>query len=625
MARLTRAKHVIGTGVRAGLKKFGYELQPDHERIIDPDPFPIDAWSDEAYADWFEAHRVTDEELARQREQADSFAIKPVFSFIVPLFRTPLDYLRDVVESVMAQSYSKLELVLVNASPENEALAQAVEEYRKADERIIVVPLDRNYGITLNTDYGVTASSGDFLCFLDHDDMVEPDLLFEYVSAINDNPRLDFLYCDEDMVEAIDVPAENDGKAKKQQPDAEPVPLQRAWHYQHPLFKPDLTPELLLCKNYVIHLLTVRRELYANMPALTADFDGSQDYNLTLIAAFEARSVHHVPKVLYHWRMSANSTATNPGSKPFGRTSYRLTIQNHMDRQGIRATVITTGIAFLHNLWFKPGNAVRVSVIVPAEDDFSQTRKLIGLFKQSNSYENVEVIVVGSQPECSNIDIPGVYCVSEPAEQGSIIGAWNRGAKAAQGDFVLFLPPRSMFITAEPLEQLLGLSSIKGVGVVAPKTLYGGGENKCYGIAITKERVMPLYRGYDDDFPGYQCNLRAFQNPSAVSYEGMMTPRVLFEGLGGFDERFEGMTAAADYCVRVSQAGYRCVQTPTVKLLTDERCPFPRYDYATSTADFSEKDQELFYAKWPSWRESGDPFFNANLDQTTGYQQVPHE
>ncbi|MDO5117058.1 MAG: glycosyltransferase [Eggerthellaceae bacterium] len=634
MARLPKVKHVLGIGVRAGLKRFGYELQPEQPPIIDPDPFPVDAWTDEAYGEWIKAHQVTDEELARQRAASSEFAIQPTFSFVVPLFHTPLDYLNDVAESVLAQSYGRFELVLVNATPEDEALTSAVDALASSDERIVIVPLSKNYGISLNSDYGVTASSGDFVCFLDHDDFIEPDLLFEYVSAINANPSIGLLYCDEDIVEACveepasddaDEPKDGEGEHEegKEEEDVVVAVQHRAWHFKNPLFKPDYSPEHLLCKNYVMHLLTVRREIYALMPVVTADYDGSQDYNLTLLASSSGCDVHHVARVLYHWRVGPNSTASNPGSKPYERTSNRWAIQSHIARNGFRATVVASGIPFIHNLWFKPGNAVCVSVIVHADGDDAQTRTLIKLFEQGNSYGNYEIVVVGVRASELVSGVRNARAVDDASL--SLIRAWNLGAQAAQGEYLLFMPPGSMFMTAEPLEQLLGLSSIKGVGAVAPKSLYGMSENKCFGIAITPERVMPMYRGYDDDFPGYECNLRAFQNPSAVSYEGMMTPRALFMGLGGFDEDFNSVIAAADYCIRMGETGFRCVQTPTVKLLTKESCPFPRYDYSTSTDDYPEADQKLFYAKWPSWRESGDPHFNVNLDQTSGYQQIPHE
>jgi len=632
MARLPKVKHALGIGVRAGLKRFGYELQPEQPLIIDPDPFPVDAWTDEAYGEWVKAHQVTDEELARQRAVSGEFAIQPTFSFIVPLFHTPLDYLNDVVESVLAQSYSRFELVLVNATPEDEALTSAVESLASSDARIIVVPLSKNYGISLNSDYGVTASSGDFVCFLDHDDFIEPDLLFEYASAINANPSIGLLYCDEDIVEPIEDESASDGAEKSsdlevasEEKGADTAVQHRAWHFKNPLFKPDYSPEHLLCKNYVMHLLTVRREIYALMPVVTADYDGSQDYNLTLLATSSGCDVHHVSRVLYHWRVGPNSTASNPGSKPYERTSNRWAIQSHVERNGFKATIVASGIPFIHNLWFKPGNAVCVSVIVHADGDDAQTRTLIKLFEQGNSYSNYEIVLAGAHASELAADLKNAIAVEDASGDSSLIRAWNLGAQAAQGDYLLFMPPGSMFMTAEPLEQLLGLSSIKGVGAVAPKSLFGMSENKCFGIAITPKRVMPMYRGYDDDFPGYECNLRAFQNPSAVSYEGMMTPRALFVGLGGFDEEFKSVIAAADYCLRMRETGYRCVQTPTVKLLTRESCPFPRYDYSTSTDDFPEADQKLLYKKWPARRECGDPHYNVNLDQTSGYQQIPHE
>ena len=158
------------------------------------DRFPIDAWTDPNYQEWFERHKASAETLNAQR--AHRFDSAPTFSIVVPLFETPLDYLRAVVGSVQAQTYQGYELVLVNASPENDELRREVEKLTREDDKIVHVVLDGNYGITENTNRGIEAASGDFLSFLDHDDFLEPDTLFEFASALERDPLIDVLYCD---------------------------------------------------------------------------------------------------------------------------------------------------------------------------------------------------------------------------------------------------------------------------------------------------------------------------------------------------------------------------------------------------------------------------------------------
>lgn len=575
-----------------------------HRRLHpSPNPFPVDAWTDETYPSWFEAHKASADGLARQREAWDDFAIKPTFSFIVPLYKTSHEFLHTMADSVLAQTYPNLQLVLINASPEVVELAGEVDAYRARDERVTVVTLERNLGITENTNEGLAAATGDFCCFLDHDDFIEPNLLFEYVRAINAEPEIDVLYCDEDLV-SRDVKT-------------------GAFRPKHVLFKPDYAPELLLCKNYIVHLMTIRKSIIDVMPRPDARFDGSQDYNMVLYATHAARKVHAVHKVLYHWRISENSTATNPESKPYTLRSCRLAMAAGYARRGLDATVMGMGIYLLYAPWFALDAHASVSVIVRCGASPVLDTRFVELFQQNNSCKNVQLVLVGYTGEPANPQGTHISYVDAPAKV-SRYAAYNAGAAAAEGECLLFLDATCHFLTAEPLEQLHGILSIDGVGVSAPKVLYRDGRVKNFGVAMTPERIMPLYRGYEDEFPGYQCNLRAMQNASAVSSQGLCTSRALFERLGGFDESFESEVGAADYCKRVHDAGYRLVVTPTVKLEVDEAAPECYFRSDCNAPDFSKVDIARYDAKWPGARAAGDPYLNPNLDQASCYLQLPH-
>ncbi len=577
----------------------------------EPNPFPIDAWTDPRYQAWFEAHRATDDELRLQRQAAQGFAYKPRFSLIVPLYKTPLDYLKVMSDSVRNQTYGNLELVLVNASPEMDDLRAAVAELAGWDERVKVVELEKNLGITENTNAGIAASSGDFCCFLDHDDFIEPDLLFEYVKALNADEQIDVLYCDEDLV----CESENG----------------QGFDYLHPLFKPQLTPELLLCKNSAVHLMTVRRSLIEQMPTPDFHYDGAQDYNMILWCTGAARKTHCVQKMLYHWRISAESTAANPDAKPYSQKSYRLSAFNELKRRGGTGRIVASGIVNVHNVWFKADCSKKVSVIVdcgPWMDEpaaagacsFNTIDGFVEYFEQNNTHENVEVLLVGEGISSRGVTAPFVAVDCE--HEASLFARLNAGAAAATGDYLVFVDAGCLFNTASPLEQLVGLASLDGVGVVAPKTLYRNGRNKAYGVAVTSERIMPLYRGYEDDFPGYQCNIRAFQNNSACGLQGLTISRELFERVGGFDEAYEGEVGAVDLCHRVLGEGLRIAQTCTVKLKTADVCPENYFVSSENALDYTDADVALFDKKWPGVRAAGDPFFNPNLDQSSGYCQV---
>lgn len=593
---------------RGGLRRaraLRSRLRGDDPRFF-PDGFPIDAWADPHYEAWFKAHRATERDLADQRARALDFSYTPQFSFIVPLYKTPLDYLRVMASSVLEQTYPNLQLVLVNASPEIRELHDEVEKLAQADERVTVLTLeDGNRGITENTNAGLEVATGEFCCFFDHDDALEPDLLFEYVSALNDDPQIDVLYCDEDLVEAAEGASE--------------------FSHLHPLFKPELSPELLLCKNYVVHLMTVRRSLIDEMPRPDKRYDGAQDYNMILFCSNRARRVHHVPKVLYHWRISATSTAANPQAKPYSRKAYRLAAFGELERRVPEGRIVASGAVNIHNIWMAShAGDGPVSVIMRSSGDARLLERTLECFCQVNTCGEVELIVVGPRDEdiariCAAFGVR--FRLADGPEAG--IDALNAAAAESYGEMLLFIDDLSMFCTAEPVEQLVRLCHIDGVGISSPKLLYNDGRNKAFGVAVTSERVMPLYRGYPDDFPGYQCNLKAFQNVSAVPMQGLCTRRRLFDELGGFDARFGEELAAVDYCKRVRDAGHRLVVTPTVKLEIDEASPEHPFDCAENAADYPAEDVARFDEKWPGARAAGDPCFSANLDQSSSYLQLP--
>ena len=297
---------------------------------------------DPNYPAWFENHKAGIDVLAKQTDTY--FEYRPEFSIIVPLFKTPEQFFTDMVDSVKHQSYGRRVLVLVNASLEDARLAELVADARKSDKRIKAVTLTENNGISENTNAGIAVAAGDFISFFDHDDVLEPDILFEYAKAINENPSTDVLYCDEDKLML-------DGELAQ------------------PLFKPCFNIDLLRDNNYICHMLTVRKSLLDTLEPNTREYDGAQDHNLALRAAEKARHIHHVSKVLYHWRISETSTAADTGSKPYATQAGIRSVQEHLDRMGIPAKVSQSRRPFTYRIDYAvPSDNPLVSIIIPNKD-----------------------------------------------------------------------------------------------------------------------------------------------------------------------------------------------------------------------------------------------------------------
>lgn len=284
-----RDRLVIGRGARdAAIDEYG--------RII------ANASVDTGYPSWLEARRA---DLSARPAPSGG----PLMSIVTPAFKTPPAFLRKMLESVLAQSYTNWELVVVNASPGDEAMREVFSEY--ADPRIKVVETPENLGITGNTNFGLSRCAGDYISFFDHDDTVEPYALAQMVERINGaavKPGL--LYCDEDNIDENDEPS-------------------------LPLLKPDFNEDFLLSNNYVIHWLTVRRDLLQQVELSGKDVEGAQDYDMTFKIAELGAPTVHIPEVLYHWRIHSGSTAGNPAQKSYAQDAGAKAINNHLARQGV--------------------------------------------------------------------------------------------------------------------------------------------------------------------------------------------------------------------------------------------------------------------------------------------------
>ncbi|WP_165045375.1 glycosyltransferase [Adlercreutzia sp. ZJ138] len=560
------------------------------------DGFPHDAWSDPRYEDWFHAHRTPPEELARQREE--KFLVSPLFSIIVPLYKTPLNYLHDMVHSIEEQTYGEFELILVNASPERKELVSEITSYAQADTRIRILTLDRNYGITENTNKGIAIARGDFCCFCDHDDWLEPDLLHDYVVALNKNPTIDLLYCDEDLVDSNH-------------------------RHLHPLFKPDFSPELLISKNYIVHLMTVRRTIIDQMPKPGKEFDGAQDYNMVLFASEQARAVHHTPKVHYHWRISETSTAAKPEAKPYSRQAYRKAIFGHTRRSHIDASITYSGIINIYNPWFQTTNKPTVTVIVRDTEGEGTLTNFLHAFEQTNDYP-CEIILITSREAEVMAEFPEKQILIVPPSDNSYL-SFNNATQHSHGNYLAFFDDTHIPLTAGFLGQLVGACSIQGVGAVGPKILYSDYTTCCYGIAVTNKRIMPLFRGHPEEHPGYQCNARASQNFSAVSRAGLTVSRHDFDAVNGFDPSFSCEIGSVDLCHKLLLNGLRIAAFNHVKIMTTIPKQDDIYNNRVNADDFSPEGLLLYDKKWPNSRNDGDPYFSSSLDQTSCYYQLEGE
>lgn len=558
----------------------------------------IDEWcrehvsigADPEYHEWYLDHRASAADLAKQKRVR--FQCEPLFSIIVPLYKTPLGLFEEMVDSVIAQSYPHWELVLANASPEDAALSERAKRYAEADSRIKLFDLEENLGISLNTRAGIERSSGDYICFFDHDDTLEPDILFEYAAAINDDPDTDLLYCDEDKIMMNGL-------------------------FGSPYLKPDLSIDLLRNNNYICHMLCIRKGLLDELEPSPKDVDGAQDHDLTLKAAERSSHIHHVRKILYHWRMVEGSTAATSEAKPYATQAGIRAVQRHLDRLGIKAEVVADKNAFTYRVHYAlPDPAPKVSIIIPNKDNHGVLAKCLDSIYEKTEYPDYEIIVIENNSE--DPDTFAYYDRIQKDPRVTVLeydGEFNYskvndfGVEHASGELILLLNNDVEVITQGWLTELASVCCREDVGAVGARLWYPDDVIQHAGIAIINEAAEPIHHGAPRGYTGYFGLIEKPQDMSAVTAACLMTKKSVYQQVGGLDPEFCIAYNDIDYCLKLRAEGLNVVYWPYVELYHHESLSRGS-DLSQGRRIRLRREAALLNAKWPEYYIKGDPFYN---------------
>jgi len=555
--------------------------------------------------------------LAQMRAALPLMPERPLFSVIVPLYNTPPDFFAEMLDSVLDQAYPDLELLLVNASPENAELSAAVDAACARDSRVRRIDLDANLGITENTNAGIRAATGDFLCFLDHDDTIEPDALWLYARAALETPDVDLIYCDEDHL--------LDGRRIG------------------PFYKPDWDPDLLCSENYVTHFLCVRRETLLSATAETGlpgrEFDGAQDHNMTLLIGDSARAVAHVPRVLYHWRMHAGSTA---GSEGVGQKSYaleaeRLAVQAHLDRLGVPATAVMERRRPMRcDLVYDFAEKSRVSACIAHATGNPNLVACVEALVSSTDWPDLEVVVSGtlSPDERARLDgamgsgrtlvVVDGLASSAPSVANNVPALLNRAIERATGEYVLLLDENACaFEGGDWLDELVGPVALAGSGCAGAKVEHLDRSIACAGYLVGDGRpARCVFEGYPSRADGYYEYNVLPHRASAVSASCMLLRRGdAAEGLAEDLPR----TFDVSLCLGLAAKGRPALQQNNV-IVTLANRPARRSDVASRLADVREGG--LLMSRHAEAFVGSDPYYTPNAgvrNRYFGYFSTPVE
>lgn len=541
-----------------------------------------------------------EEEAARQGKEIFSRSVK--FSILMPLYNTPEKFLRQAIDSVRAQTYTGWELCMADGSDGQHAGVERIcKEYAEQDSRIRYRKLPKNEGISGNSNACLAMASGDYIALFDHDDVLHPSALYEYMKVICDMGA-DYIYSDEATF-----------KGNKTINDM--ITLH---------FKPDFAPDNLCANNYICHFSVFDRNLIEGVALFRPEFDGSQDHDAILRLTAKAKRVVHVPKLLYYWRSHTDSVAADINAKSYAIDAAKRAIEAHLREQGFENFEILSTKAFetIFQIKYEIQGSPLVSIVIPNKDHKEDLERCITSILEKSSYENYEIIVVENNSASADIfeyykkiqENPNVRVLKYKGDFNySRIN--NLAVAKARGEYILLLNNDTSVITLDWIEELLMYAQRKDVGAVGAKLYYEDRTIQHAGVVLGLGQHRTAghshYRVSSSNL-GYMGRLCYAQNVMAVTGACLMMRKALFTELGGLDENFAVSLNDVDLCIRAWKAGYINVFTPFAELYHYESVSRGLDDHGEK-AERYERESEAFRAKWKEILVKGDPYYNPNF------------
>ena len=537
---------------------------------------------------------INEKELAMQRQQGFPRQIK--FSILVPLYNTPEDFLKEMIESVQAQTYSDWELCLADGSDAaHPQVERIVMQFRQRDNRIKYRKLEKNFGISGNTNACIEMAAGDYIALFDHDDLLHPSVLYENMKAICEQGA-DFIYTDELTFQ---------GTTKN-------ITVAH--------FKPDFAIDNLRANNYICHFTVFQKSLLDKTGLFRSECDGSQDFDMVLRLTEQAQKIVHIPKPLYFWRSHAQSVASSVGAKPYVIQAAKKAIGDHLDRMGLKGEVLDSVVPSMYRLKYEINGRPLVSILIPNKDHVSDLRKCIVSIQEKSSYPNYEIIVI----ENNSVEEKTFqyYQILERKPNIRVV-QWNGkfnysainnfGYTFAKGDYILLLNNDTEVISSDWIQEMLMYAQRSDVGAVGAKLYYPDGTIQHGGVVLGVGGVAAhLHGNRPKEDVGYMGRLIYAQDLTAVTAACMMIPRKVWEQTKGLDESFEVAFNDVDFCMRIRQLGYLIVFTPFAELYHYESKSRKADDTPEKRARFVG-EVERFQARWAKELEAGDPYYNPNF------------
>ncbi|MCR5721587.1 MAG: glycosyltransferase family 2 protein [Lachnospiraceae bacterium] len=554
----------------------------------------------EAEAKKFYGTKSFPDEARRKFEEEYSFDKRPLYSILVPLYNTDKTMLKEMIDSVSWQTYSNWELCLADGSDATHAyVGETVAEYN--DPRIKYKKLEKNGGISENTNQCLTLATGDYIGLFDHDDILHPSALFEYTKVINEQDA-DYIYCDETTFKSGNID-----------------------HMLTMHFKPDYAVDNLRANNYICHFSVFKKTLLEGTELFRTRFDGSQDHDMILRLTDKAQKIVHVPRLLYYWRSHAGSVAGNISAKEYAIDAAKGAVADHLRKHGYTDFKITSTRAFetIFKIRYKLNGSPLITIVIPNKDHASDLKRCVYSILEKSTYTNYEIIIVeNNSTEKATFDL--YEELKEASDKISVVtfeGEFNYsavnnfGVSFARGEYILLLNNDTEVITLNWLEEMLMYAQREDVGAVGAKLYYADRTIQHAGVVIglgAHRTAGHTHYKMPKENLGYMGRLCYTQDVSAVTGACLLVKKSLWDEVGGLDTDFKISLNDVDFCLKLREKGYLNVFTPFAELYHYESVS-RGLDDSGEKAERYNKESEHFRTKWKEVLEKGDPYYNANF------------
>jgi len=519
-------------------------------------------------------------------QRAESLSFMPLISILVPTFNTDPSLLEDTVHSVIDQSYTSWELCICDDGSKNVQTITMLKSLQTRDSRVKVMFLENNYGISHATNHALSIAKGEFIALLDHDDLLTVHALYEVVKAINTNPDIDVIYSDQDKIDSLNRESE-------------------------PFYKPQWSPELFRGVMYIGHLLVVRRSIAERAGRFNPEFDKVQDYEFMLRVSEITNNIMHIPKILYHWRVTPGSLAYGMDEKADVDKLQALAVNRHFERLGISATA-SPHPCFRHRTQVHPGsrrNYPLISIVIPTRNAPEHIGRCLQSIYEKTTYRNYEVVIVDNNttdPAAKGILRQYPCTVLNYNETFNFSKANNLGIGKSRGEILILLNNDTEVITEDWLESLLFYLEQPNVGAVGPLLVYPDYTVQHAGVVLgfrgTADHVM---RGFPADSDGYAGSLSCAREVSAVTAACLAIRKSTYFDAGGLCEYFATHYQDVDLCLRLRSMNKRILFNPNAILI--------HHESVSRKTFYDHMDRALLLDNWKNTINKGDPYYNRNF------------